>query len=141
MKALPLALVIVAFGARVALADAPKPVKITQAEAAGPIFKRKDAVKENGADGPTTDVSMMQSDDKKWQAGMYKAGPSDQPIEAYPEDEFCYLVTGSVKLTSTDGTVLDIKAGEAFAIHKGWKGRWTTPGYTKYYVVYDTEKK
>jgi len=24
-------------------------------------------------------------------------------------------------------------------IPKGWKGRWTTPGYSKYYVVYDTK--
>jgi len=30
-------------------------------------------------------------------------------------------------------------AGEAVLIPKGWKGRWTTPGYSKYYVVYDTK--
>ncbi len=60
-----------------ALADAPKPFKVSAAQAKGPIFNRKDAVKENGGDGPTTDVSLLQSDDKKMQAGIYKAGPSD----------------------------------------------------------------
>jgi uncharacterized cupin superfamily protein len=125
-----------------AWADGPlKPLKVTAAQAAGPVFASKDAVNEKGADGPTTDVTMMKSADQKFEAGLYKAGPSDTPIDAYPEDEFCYFLTGSVKLTSADGTVLDIKAGEAVAIPKGWKGRWTTPGYTKYYVVYDAEKK
>lgn len=117
-----------------------KPVKITAAEAAGPAFERKDAVHENAADGPTTDVTLLQSADKKMTAGLYKAGPSDSPVDSYPEDEFCYFLTGSVKLTSADGSVLELKAGEAVAIPKGWKGRWTTPGYTKYYVVYESGK-
>jgi uncharacterized cupin superfamily protein len=122
-----------------AFADAPNPSKVSKTEAAGAIFDRKDAVHEKGPDGSTTDVSMFQSADKKVQAGLYKAGASDQPIESYPEDEFCYLLSGEVKLTSTDGSVLTMKAGDSFAIHKGWKGRWTTPGYTKYYVTYETK--
>lgn len=126
--------------ATVAAANEPprKPVKVSAAQAAGPIFERKDAVKENGADGPTTDVTLLKSADGKVSMGMYKAGPSDEKIASYPEDEFCYFLTGSVKLTSADGTVLELKAGEAVAIPKGWVGRWTTPGYTKYYVIYDT---
>jgi len=120
-------------------ADQPlKPVKVTAAEAAGPIFNRKDAQHENGKEGPTTDVTLLRSADKKVQMGMYKAGPSDTPIDSYPEDEFCYFLSGSVTLTSTDGSKVELKAGEAVAIPKGWKGRWTTSGYTKYYVVYDS---
>jgi uncharacterized cupin superfamily protein len=139
MTAYPLIALCIALATAVpALADAPKPVKVSAAQAKGPIFARKDAVKDNGADGPTIDVSLLQSDDKKMQAGVYKAGPSDTAIDSYPEDEFCYLLTGSVKLTSSDGSVIKAKAGEAFAIHKGWKGRWTTPGYTKYYVTYES---
>ena len=122
-------------------ADTPlKPVKVAAAEAAGPAFNRKDAVRENGKEGPTTDVTLLQSSDKKMSVGLYKAGPSDSPINSYPEDEFCYFLSGSVKLTSADGSVVEVKAGEAVAIPKGWKGRWTTPGYTKYYVVYDSGK-
>jgi len=115
-----------------------KPVKVTAAQAAGPIFQRKDAVRENSKEGPTTDLTLLRSADKKVQMGMYQAGPSDTAIDSYPEDEFCYFLSGSVKLTSADGSVVELKAGEAVAIPKGWKGRWTTPGYTKYYVVYDS---
>jgi len=136
-----------AFAITAAWADAPlqpallKPTKVTAAEAAGPVFNRKDAVKENGPDGPSTDMAMMKSADQKMTAGLYKAGPSDVAIASYSEDEFCYFLSGSVKLTSSDGTVIEVKAGEAVAIPKGWKGRWTTPGYTKYYVVYDAGAK
>jgi uncharacterized cupin superfamily protein len=74
-------------------------------------------------------------------AGLCKAGASDTAIDSYPTDEFCYFLSGSVTLTSDDGTALVLKAGEAVAIPRGWKGRWTTPGYTKYYVVYDEKAK
>jgi uncharacterized cupin superfamily protein len=136
----PLVLLILAGFAAAAQADSSlNPVKVTAAEAAGPVFQRKDAVRENGSDGPTTDVTLLQSADKKVSMGLYKAGASDSKIDSYPEDEFCYFLSGKVKLTSADGTVLIVKAGEAVALHKGWKGRWTTQGYTKYYVVYDSK--
>jgi uncharacterized cupin superfamily protein len=142
LKSLTFCCACLVFAVTAAWADAPlKPVKVTPAEAAGPVFNRQDAVKENGPDGPTTDVAIMKSADQKMTAGLYKAGPSDVAIDSYSEDEFCYFLTGSVKLTSSDGTVLEVKAGEAVAIPKGWKGRWTTPGYTKYYVVYDPGAK
>jgi uncharacterized cupin superfamily protein len=35
---------------------------------------------------------------------------------------------------------VELKAGDAVVIPKGWKGRWTTPGYSKYYTVYDPNK-
>ena len=117
-----------------------KPVKVTAAQAAGSIFNSKDAVKRNGPEeGETTDVMLLTSTDKKFAAGLYKAGSSDTPIEAYPVDEVCYFLSGSVKLTSADGSVLELKAGEAAMIPKGWKGRWTSPGYSKYYVIYDSK--
>jgi uncharacterized cupin superfamily protein len=119
-------------------AEAPKPVKVTAAAAAGPIFDSPAAVK-NDRHGPSTNVELGKSSDRKFTAGLFKAGPSDWPIDSYPEDEFCYFLTGRVKLTSADGTVLELAAGEAVLIPKGWKGRWTTSGYSKYYVVYDTK--
>lgn len=134
-----LALLLASACAPLAMAHGPlDPVKITAAEAAGPAFTRKDARAEQEQGRPVTDLVLLQSKDKRMTAGMYKAGPSDDPINAYPEDEFCYFLSGSVKLTSADGTVLEVKAGEAVVLHKGWKGRWTTSGYTKYYVVYDS---
>ena len=113
-----------------------RPVKLTAAEALGPVFKRRSAVHENGADGPTVDVSLLKSRDGRFEAGVYSAGPSDTASESYEEDEFMYFLEGGVTLTSADGTVLEVKAGEGAAIPRGWKGRWTTRGYKKYYVTY-----
>jgi len=117
-----------------------KPVKVTSEQASGPIFDTKTAVKENGPDGPTTDVLLARSKNGRVDSGLYSAGPSEQDIDSYPEDEFMYFIEGSVKLTSADGTVLVVNAGEGAAIPKGWKGHWSTPGYKKYYVTYESGK-
>ncbi len=117
-----------------------KPVKVTAEEARGPIFSTKTAVQENGPDGRTTDVLLARSKNRRVESGLYSAGPSEQDIESYPEDEFMYFIEGSVKLTSSDGTVLEINAGDGAAIPKGWKGHWSTPGYKKYYVTYESGK-
>ena len=116
-----------------------KPVKVTAAAARGPIFSTKTAVKDNGPDGPTTDVTLARSKDGKVESGLYSAGPSEQDIDSYPEDEFMFFIEGSVRLTSADGTVLEVRAGEGAAIPKGWKGHWSTQGYKKYYVTYESE--
>ncbi len=117
------------------------PVKVTRAQAAGPIFQSPTAVKENGGDGPTTDVLMLRSKDGKLEAGLYDAGPSEQDIDSYPEDEFMFFLAGGVTLTSADGKKLEARAGEGVAMPKGWKGHWSTTGYKKYYVTYNTAKK
>jgi uncharacterized cupin superfamily protein len=117
-----------------------KPVKVTAEAARGPIFATKTAVQASGPDGPTTDVLLARSKNGRVQSGLYSAGPSEQDIDSYPEDEFMYFIEGSVQLTSADGTVLDIKAGDGAAIPKGWKGHWSTPGYKKYYVTYESGK-
>jgi uncharacterized cupin superfamily protein len=101
------------------------------------VFNRKDAVKGNGPDGPTTDVVMMKSADLKMTTGLYNAGPRDIAIDSYSEDSFCYFLSGSVKMTSSDGGVIEVKAGEAGAIPKGWKGHWSRAGYAKFYAVRD----
>ena len=131
------------FASTVTLADgAPtplvtnKPVKVSASDAAGPIFAGKTAVKENGPDGPTTDLLLLRSKDRKVEMGLYDAGPSEQDIASYDEDEFMFFIAGGVTLTSADGTVLEAKAGEGVAIPKGWKGHWSTKGYKKYYVTY-----
>ena len=46
-----------------------------------------------------------------------------------------HCVQDSIKLTSSGGTVLEVEPGETISLPKGWKGRWTTSGYTKYYVT------
>ncbi len=115
-----------------------KPIKVSAAEAVGPIFRSKYAVKsQTGPDGPATDVLMLRSKDRRLEVGLYEAGASESDIAAYEDDEFFFIVEGKITLTSTDGSVIAAEAGEGVAIPKGWKGHWSTPGYRKFYVTYD----
>jgi uncharacterized cupin superfamily protein len=119
------------------LAAALHPAKVTAADAAGPIFSARAAVKRTDPDdGPVTDVTLLKSRDGTYEAGLYEAGPSDQRIESYPYDEFIYVLSGSITLVDADGSVLEAKVGETLAIPKGWTGQWKTKGYRKYYVLY-----
>jgi uncharacterized cupin superfamily protein len=55
-------------------------------------------------------------------------------------DEFLFVVKGSQRFISTDGTVVEVKEGEGAFIPKGWTGRWETEGFEEFYVVYDPDK-
>lgn len=137
-----------AFGAALviaapAVAQAPEasassihPVLIKSADASGAVFSRPDV--KTGRTG-SKDVVMLKSEDGKLYAGIYRAGPSDTTSTGWKHDEFMHFLEGSVKLTSEDGTVTQVSTGDAVVLPKGWKGRWETPGYTKYYVTYDSE--
>lgn len=111
-----------------------KPSIISKEEVQGKIFERQNLItEESGA----LDVRTMLSSDKKFDTGMYKAGASRFEIdEPYGVDEFMYFLEGSVKLTSSDGSVQMVNAGEAVTIAKEWTGVWETEGYTKIYVIY-----
>jgi len=44
-----------------------------------------------------------------------------------------------VTLTSADGTVQTISAGEAVTVPKEWTGTFATDGYTKIWVIYSAD--
>ena len=102
MKSFTMAIATTLLCTATVLADAPapkplvttNPVKITAAEAAGPIFQSKSAVKENGPDGPATDVLLLKSRDGKVEFGLYDAGPSEQDVASYESDEFMFFLGG-----------------------------------------------
>jgi uncharacterized cupin superfamily protein len=50
-----------------------------------------------------------------------------------------FFLEGSVTLTSADGAVTTINAGEAVTIPKEWMGRWETAGYRKIWVIYSDD--
>lgn len=51
-------------------------------------------------------------------------------------DEFCYIVTGHVRLIGDDGTVRAFKTGDAFMIPNGFSGCWeVVETTTKHFVV------
>ncbi len=121
--------------------DALHPAKISKAEMSGPIFKRPDMTRTQHDDGHTTlDVTSLLSSDGKFASGMYQSGKTRSEItEPYGVDEFMYFLEGGVTLTSSDGTVTRINAGDAVTIPKEWTGIWDTEGYTKIWVIYSED--
>lgn len=119
-----------------------KPAVMTQQDIAGDIFKRRDVIIEKRDNGTQAlDVVSLLSSDKKFVSGMYKAEAGRFEItEPYGVDEYMYFLEGGVTLTSSDGTVTEIKAGDAVTVAKEWTGIWDTPGYTKIYVIYSPDK-
>jgi len=116
-------------------ADAKKPYVVKKAETPAAALARPDAKKSEKSGNINLEV--VRSSDKKMYGGLYKSGPSKFKSDGYAHDEFMYFLEGSVTLTSEDGTVQQIVAGDSASIPKGWKGTWDSPGYVKYYVIYD----
>lgn len=86
------------------------------------------------------DLPQLHSADRKFMSGAYSvAGPNQETFtgEGYPVNEFMVFLEGGVTLTSADGTVLAVRAGDSVSIPKGWLGTWSSPGYRKFYVIYD----
>ena len=122
-------------------ADSIHPAKISAADAAGKIFQRPDMEETRHKDGhQTLDVTSLLSSDGKFASGMYRSGKTIAQItEPYGVDEFMYFLEGGVTLTSSDGTVTEIGAGEGVTIPKEWTGIWDTEGYTKIWVIYSAD--
>jgi len=117
------------------------PAKIAVNEVAGAIFERENMIETKHDSGNVTlDVTTLLSSDKKFASGMYRSGKSYfEATDPYGVDEFMYFLEGSVKLTSSDGSVQTINAGEAVTIPKEWTGIWDTEGYTKIWVIYSED--
>lgn len=116
------------------------PEKIGKDDLAGKIFERQNMIETDHGDHVTLDVTTLLSSDKKFASGMYRSGKVRSEInEPYGVDEFMYFLEGGVTLTSSDGTVQTIYAGEAVTIPKEWTGIWDTEGYTKIWVIYSED--
>lgn len=129
-----------ALAAAPAPADSIKPAEISAEDQAGAIFERPDVLESQHGSNTTLDVTSLKSSDGRFASGMYRSGKSRFEVnEPYGVDEFMYFVEGGVTLTSTDGTVQVIEAGEAVTIPKEWTGLWETDGYTKIWVIYSED--
>lgn len=116
------------------------PAKMDRQDLTGKIFERPDMVETTRNGNTTLDVTSLMSSDEKFASGMYKSDKVRFEIdEPYGVDEFMYFIEGSVTLTSSDGTVQTINAGEAVTIPKEWTGVWDTDGYTKIWVIYSAD--
>ncbi len=116
------------------------PSKISAGDISGAIFERPDMIEIDDSGNLTQDVTTFLSSDKKFASGMYTSGKVRYDIpEPYGVDEFMYFLEGSVTLTSNDGTVQVINAGEGVTIPKEWTGVWETDGYKKIWVIYSED--
>ncbi len=131
---------IVAFAAGTQAGDTVKPAELTSEDIAGAIFERPDMYEQTQNGNTTQDVTSFLSSDKKFGSGMYTSQATRWEIdEPYGVDEFMFFLEGSVTLTSSDGTVQTIEAGEGVTIPKEWTGVWETDGYKKIWVIYSED--
>jgi uncharacterized cupin superfamily protein len=123
-----------------AAADAVHPVRVSQAQVAGKIFEDYTPVVKTEGGNTTHDVEVFLSKDRQFDAGMYRSGKVRAEITApYGVNEYMHFLEGGVTLTSSDGTVTEVRAGDSVVIPADWTGIWDTEGYTKIYVIYSPE--
>ena len=123
-----------------AVAEVSHPAKLSQKALAGAAFDAPSTTITEVEGEKILDFTSLKSSDGKFASGMYKAGPQTFDItEPYGVDEFMFFLEGSVTLTSADGAVTTINAGEAVTIPKEWMGRWETTGYRKIWVIYSDD--
>jgi len=113
------------------------PVKISKTQVAGAIFDDYEPVVKTEGGNTTHDVEVFLSKDRQFDAGMYRSGKLRAEIRTpYGVNEYMHFLDGGVTLTSSDGTVTDVRAGDSVVIPADWTGVWDTNGYTKIYVIY-----
>ena len=133
-------IVMTALTVKVAYAEQVHPAKLSVADLAGAAFDRPETLVTQDGDAHILDFTSLKSSDGKFASGLYKAGAQVFDItEPYGVDEFMFFLEGSVTLTSADGSVTTVNAGEAVTIPKEWTGRWESEGYRKIWVIYSAD--
>ena len=126
-----------ALGSTMALAEVAHPAKLSAEALTGAGFTHPDTIVTETPTGNILDLTSLKSSDGKFASGMYSAGAQRFEItEPYGVDEFMFFLEGSVTLTSSDGTVTVVNAGEAVTIPKEFTGVWESDGYRKIWVIY-----
>ena len=68
--------------------------------------------------------------------GVWECAPSREEIESYPVHEMMTVISGSVTLTSPDGTSETFTSGDTFFIPKGTPLTWhITETLRKFYMI------
>lgn len=76
------------------------------------------------------------SEDEKFSIGVWECSSCCEEITAYPGDEYCRVLEGSVEITA-NGETNTYNVGDSFAIKKGTKLTWNmTSQFKKYFVLY-----
>ena len=116
------------------------PAMISKDEFAGKIFDRPDTKKQTNGGNTTLSTTSFTNSDKNFSTGVWRTGKLQfEQTEPWGVDEFLYIIDGSLTVTSSDGTVQVINAGDAITIPKEWTGRWDTEGFTQIWAVYSED--
>ncbi len=77
--------------------------------------------------------------DTRFKAGIWRADEGTLEEDAYPMDEVCVVLDGSITINTDDGLEHEFNAGDAFGIRRGTALRWRqTDGARKVFVSLDT---
>lgn len=82
-----------------------------------------------------TNRAMFDSADGELIAGTWTSTPGKW--HAFTDrDEFCYIISGHVRLIAEDGSAQTFRTGDAFLIPNGFRGFWdVVETTTKHYVI------
>jgi uncharacterized protein len=72
---------------------------------------------------------------RQFTVGIWESTPCTEYIPFYPCDEFCYLITGGIRITQEDGTSDYFVAGQGFVVLRGTKCHYEMTGVTKKFSV------
>ena len=73
-----------------------------------------------------------------YMAGVWDCTAFVDQLMPYPVDEYMLLLKGAVIMVLPDGTEIEVKAGEAFVIPKGFLCQWKqTEMVLKYFMILD----
>jgi len=76
--------------------------------------------------------------DAGYLAGVWDCTAQTEHMGPYPVDEFMLLLEGRLVMGLPDGTDIEIEAGDAFIIPKGFECQWKQPGYLrKVFMILD----
>jgi uncharacterized cupin superfamily protein len=93
------------------------------------------------ADFTTDDTSerisgFFANSDESTVAGVWECAPCREVFEAYPVNEMMTVISGSVTLTSPDGTAQTFVGGDTFFMVKGTPCTWEiTQTLRKFYMI------
>lgn len=80
--------------------------------------------------------TFLSSDDDRFSVGVWSCSPCREEIAAYPGDEYCLVLEGSVEIT-VDGDTRRYDVGDSFVIKKGTQLTWhMLSPFKKYFALY-----
>ncbi len=87
---------------------------------------------------PRATVDNRYSDpSQQFHCGTWASTPGRWKVH-YTEHEFCYLLSGRVRLVSSDGIAVEFGPGDAFVVPAGFSGTWETlESARKHYAIFE----